>query len=293
MKQTLLIFAIFAFNQVVVAQSGTVGIGTNMPDSTASLDLGAPDKGFLPNKVALNSIIDTAPISKDGVTVTPAIEMPDGLLVYNTATAGTAPDNVVPGYYAWNSVSSSWKALSPPPVQVSSTYTHWGRNDCPGADLVYSGYAAGTQFNHTGSGANTLCITDAPVYQDIIPGAQNLSLIYGTEYETAFPSGTDHSQATGVCAVCEVEYANTIMIPATNTCPVGWTEQYSGYVMSTTYQQEKSNYVCVDDNPSAPTSLANENGNLWYTTETRSNTGSLPSSIYVDGGELTCVVCSK
>jgi hypothetical protein len=33
-----------------------------------------------------------------------------GLLIYNTATAGTAPNNVVPGYYFWN--GTYWVQIS-------------------------------------------------------------------------------------------------------------------------------------------------------------------------------------
>jgi hypothetical protein len=33
-----------------------------------------------------------------------------GLLIYNTASAGTAPNNVVPGYYYWN--GTAWTQIS-------------------------------------------------------------------------------------------------------------------------------------------------------------------------------------
>jgi hypothetical protein len=46
----------------------------------------------LPPRVALIATNSASP------TTSPAA----GLLVYNTATAGTAPNNVVPGYYYWN-----------------------------------------------------------------------------------------------------------------------------------------------------------------------------------------------
>ncbi|WP_413789403.1 beta strand repeat-containing protein, partial [Leptobacterium meishanense] len=51
------------------------------------------DKGVLLPNVALLSTTDTSQIV--GV-------YPDGLLIYNTATAGVAPNDVTPGYYYWD-----------------------------------------------------------------------------------------------------------------------------------------------------------------------------------------------
>src|SRR5260221_6823930 len=50
------------------------------------------NKGFLAPQVALTALND------EGSVTAPA----NGLLVYNTATAGTSPNNVMPGFYYWN-----------------------------------------------------------------------------------------------------------------------------------------------------------------------------------------------
>ena len=76
-------------SQLTYAQTG---IGTTTPNASAKLDVTATDKGFLPPRVALTATNSASP------TTSPAA----GLLVYNTATSGTAPNNVVPGYYYWN-----------------------------------------------------------------------------------------------------------------------------------------------------------------------------------------------
>jgi len=76
--------------------SQKAGIGTNSPHASAVLDVSSSDKGVLPPRVSLTSINDVATI------VNPAA----GLLVYNTATAGTSPFNVVPGYYYYT--GSGW-----------------------------------------------------------------------------------------------------------------------------------------------------------------------------------------
>lgn len=62
------------------------------PDASAMLDVAATNRGFLAPRVALTATNAAGPIT------TPATS----LLVYNTATAGTAPNNVVPGFYFWN-----------------------------------------------------------------------------------------------------------------------------------------------------------------------------------------------
>jgi hypothetical protein len=71
------------------------GIGTTTPNASAKLDVTATDKGFLPPRVALTASNVFSPVV--GTAANAA-----GLIVYNTATTGTAPNNVVPGYYFWN-----------------------------------------------------------------------------------------------------------------------------------------------------------------------------------------------
>ncbi|MGE4514795.1 MAG: hypothetical protein AB7E26_13435 [Chryseobacterium sp.] len=84
----------------VVKDNGQVGIGTSNPDASAVLDVSATNKGILLPRVALTN-------STDQTTITsPAT----GLLVYNTATTGSAPFNVSPGVYVNNGTpaSPSW-----------------------------------------------------------------------------------------------------------------------------------------------------------------------------------------
>ena len=79
------------------------GIGTTTPNASAKLDVTATDKGFLPPRVALTATNVFTPIV--GTSSAAA-----GLLVYNTTSTGTAPNNVVPGYYYWN--GSIWVQIS-------------------------------------------------------------------------------------------------------------------------------------------------------------------------------------
>ena len=79
------------------------GIGTTTPNASAKLEVAATDKGFLPPRVALTASNVFAPITGTSSAAT-------GLLIYNTASAGTTPNNVVPGYYYWN--GTTWIQIS-------------------------------------------------------------------------------------------------------------------------------------------------------------------------------------
>jgi hypothetical protein len=70
-------------------------------DPSAMLEVKSTNKGFLPPRVALTSINSASPV------ISPA----PGLLIYNIATAGTSPYNVIPGYYYWN--GTLWVSFTP------------------------------------------------------------------------------------------------------------------------------------------------------------------------------------
>jgi hypothetical protein len=97
MKKIIFILSILLFVNFVKAQTG---IGTTTPNAAAKLDVSSTTKGFLPPKVALTATNSFDPIT--GLSGSTALATAAGLLIYNTATAGTAPNNVVPGYYYWN-----------------------------------------------------------------------------------------------------------------------------------------------------------------------------------------------
>jgi hypothetical protein len=94
---------------LTIYASAQVGIGTTTP--AGALDLNptvATNYGFVAPRVALTSTILQAPVVNPQTGVIPA-----GTVVYNTATAGTAPNNVGPGLYYWN--GSKWIAFAGSP----------------------------------------------------------------------------------------------------------------------------------------------------------------------------------
>ncbi len=71
--------------------AGQVVIGSPIADPSAALDVSSSARGFLPPRVALLSVTDPGPVTSPAT----------GLFVYNTANAGTPPNQVIPGYYCW------------------------------------------------------------------------------------------------------------------------------------------------------------------------------------------------
>lgn len=96
-KLQLFLVVIFNFSTV---WSQNIGIGTTTPNASAILDITHSNKGLLPPRIALTGITDVSTITAPAT----------GLLVYNTATAGVAPNNVVPGYYYYTGVN--WYRLN-------------------------------------------------------------------------------------------------------------------------------------------------------------------------------------
>ena len=88
---------------ISMTTTAQTGIGTTAPNASAKLEVAATDKGFLPPRVALTASNAFSPIVGTAANAT-------GLLVYNTASAGATPNNVVPGYYYWN--GTAWIQIS-------------------------------------------------------------------------------------------------------------------------------------------------------------------------------------
>ncbi len=96
MVKHFLLFAGLILSMQVFAQTG---IGTTTPDASARLEVAATNKGFLPPRVSLSATNSASPITSPAT----------GLVIFNTATAGTTPNNVLPGYYYWD--GSKWNGL--------------------------------------------------------------------------------------------------------------------------------------------------------------------------------------
>lgn len=107
-----------------------VKIGANSaPAASAVLELESnSNKGFLGPKVALTSSTDVTTIASPAT----------GLMVYNTATSGTSPNNVIPGYYYYTGVA--WVSMN-------------------GTNNIYTNNGSLTGNRTVTQGANTLAFT--------------------------------------------------------------------------------------------------------------------------------------
>ncbi|XP_036366812.1 uncharacterized protein LOC118767013 [Octopus sinensis] len=171
------------------------------------------------------------------------------------------------------------------------------------SSLVYDGVVGGQFYSHTGGGSNLLCLPNDPIWANYTTEVEEGGYIYGSEYELNFyPTNKLFSFANAEsihehnvpCAVCLTRQpAVVMMLPARTKCYPGWTIEYSGYLMTEYYKHKgRHEYVCVDYAPEAdPAGYRNEDGALLYFVQAAC--GSLPCPPYVNGRELTCVVCSK
>lgn len=137
------------------------GIGTTTPNASAKLDITATDKGFLPPRVALTATNVFSPITGTAASAS-------GLLIYNTATAGSAPNNVVPGYYYWN--GSAWIQIAGGLVIDNSKTTSFTLtaadnnklffiNSATNVTVTVSSLSAGFSCQFIQLGAGTISIT--------------------------------------------------------------------------------------------------------------------------------------
>lgn len=130
----ILLSGSFVFSQVGVNTDGS------LPDVSAGLDVKFSNKGLLIPQIALLG-------ADDAITVpTPATS----LLVYNTATAGTVPNNVLPGFYYNGGTPASpvWKRLATDPnfntdpisqgsiIKLPSAFQRFGQDVPVGTILI-------------------------------------------------------------------------------------------------------------------------------------------------------------
>lgn len=103
MKTALFIALLTMLGYNVNAQNKELKVGSNptIKQPSAVLEVESANKGVLMPRVALTNINDTATIPA------PA----NALTVFNTATAGIAPNDVTPGYYYWSTADNKWIKL--------------------------------------------------------------------------------------------------------------------------------------------------------------------------------------
>ncbi|KAL3848617.1 hypothetical protein ACJMK2_019465 [Sinanodonta woodiana] len=191
--------------------------------------------------------------------------------------------------------------INTPTGTGGAVYTRWGRTTCPddtNTELVYSGIAGGSYYDHPGAAVNTLCIPHEPIWGTYTDGLESYAFIYGAEYHDQSLFKRTNAEALSShnmpCVVCRCRRrTSSFMLPARNRCFGDWHVEYHGYLMTGHHTHKASaDYICVDEAPEAdPSGYRTEYGVLLYRVE--AICGSLPCPQYMQGRELTCAVCSK
>ena len=155
MKKIILIAAL-SLMSVHISKAQNVGVnGTGaIPDASAMMDVASANSGMLIPRVALTAVNASAPVTS------PA----NSLLVYNTAAAGAYPNNVIPGYYYWESASNKWQRLISGSYLNSTSITAIGK--------FYS------TLSWTGTWANNTYITFVITDANMVCNASNASVAF-------------------------------------------------------------------------------------------------------------------
>jgi len=109
----LLLLPLYVMFSLMNTGASAQNIGINgtgsLPNNSAGLDVDFTNKGMLVPRIALTSALDATTITAPATS----------LLIYNTATAGVSPNNVIPGFYYWS--GSVWTRLA----TTGATGTDW------------------------------------------------------------------------------------------------------------------------------------------------------------------------
>ncbi|RYF11508.1 MAG: hypothetical protein EOO42_21230 [Flavobacteriales bacterium] len=149
MKVSTKLIAIFLLTaSSSIAVKAQQGFGTSNPAPSSVIDMTATNKGALLPRVALTSTIVAAPVNN------PA----DALTVFNTATAGTAPNSVTPGYYYWSVAQLKWvRLLDQIPTVIQDLRLVGTRNHITqDAGVGSNGTSVGTGYDNVAIGPNAL-----------------------------------------------------------------------------------------------------------------------------------------
>lgn len=124
-KISCFVFILFFYN-LSFAQ---VGIGTVTPNSDAALEIASNNQGVLLPRVALSATNSTSPL---GAHVA-------GMTLYNTATAGSAPNQVAPGFY-FNDGAKWVRLPDASPIVIFTASLGTGAGGATNATITASGF---------------------------------------------------------------------------------------------------------------------------------------------------------
>lgn len=187
---------------------------------------------------------------------------------------------------------------------AADTYVQWGNSNCtaPKTQVLYTGFVISSTEEGIGGTAQYDCAPKSPKKSYELTDTDRKSHLAGIRYTKLEKSANPFKggQAKKIsekgvsCAKCySPDSAAVVMFAATSECPLTWAAMYSGYLMSARLGGHTTQYVCVDDTPSAPYNmdLEQKSKDTLALTVIQSS-GSLPSETFTPGALVRCVVCS-
>ncbi|VDI03638.1 Hypothetical predicted protein [Mytilus galloprovincialis] len=188
--------------------------------------------------------------------------------------------------------------------KIGTTYVQWGRTSCTADDTetVYSGFVGGSSYTSSGSAVDYLCLMNDPQWGIYDSKVNNNPIIGGAIFDvhdinvpnSPFDHGKyDHHGVA--CSFCrKKKKSSTILIPARHDCYGNWVKEYDGYLYAGHHTHAAATqYICLDKTPEALDKQPNwTDKKLLYPVTVNCN-GAIPCPPFVNGREVTCVVCSR
>ncbi|XP_078339787.1 short-chain collagen C4-like [Crassostrea virginica] len=179
-------------------------------------------------------------------------------------------------------------------TNAGGVFVRWGRKECPGnnTELIYSGYAGGSWWDHTGSAAEFVCLPPDPDLTTKYTSSR--ALMYGAEYDSGEFSPRAENGDDLPCSVCRSTAGSSVlMIPGKSSCYDGWSLQYHGDLVAGAYSHKAATqYICLDEHSGTVAGgHHNYDGKVFY--PVKAVCGSLTCPPYQDNRYLSCAVCTK
>lgn len=211
MKKIILFLAVvFAVPFLMPGINGclaqNVGINSTgaTPDTSAMLDIVSTSKGMLIPRVALTATNSASPVTIPATS----------LLVYNTATAGTSPNNVTPGFYYWN--GTQWVRIL---NNGNASGADWSLTGNSGTTASTSGIGTAVNNNFIGTTDGTDFVFASNNLERMrITSGGNVGIgLTGPNYQLQIGSSTSGNGTLGIGST--INYSGTGQIQSINNNP--------------------------------------------------------------------------
>jgi hypothetical protein len=282
MKQLVAAALFLPFFHAAKAQ---IGIGTTSPVASAKLQVDATDKGFLPPRVALQG-------TDDATQATPRVAAPaTGLMVYNTATAGSGATAVTPGIYYYD--GAKWQRVIN--QQPDATVEFSVNADPNTAGTSFSGTAASKDYIYVSTIDASQWVYNGTAYVTYTPPASTAWYTAGNTKD-AGSNKTGSIYRSGKVGIGGSNTPNATLDIRTN--PTSTTDPGAGFIGigTTSALPSAAGSGAIRYSTSTGGVLEYSNGSVWNTIQSTAQkavvTGYFSGTYGSGGSTLTCTETS-